>query len=435
MKTFKQSIHFLSEANYTRIFSKNRNLTKDQVETLNKFFKGDKEARQHFERHYGFQSKYVKNMMTWEDFEEFMLDYKSGRRINLKNIKIPGKKGKDYWPIKIKEKGFIANTPLNHETAKFMNTCKYGTLDVNYCIGWDFDNSYWKEHVLKNQKLPIYIVDGRSKWVVMILPDNKYYEVWDKFNNGDRAKINAEPIPGFSIKKNLINSRMAKLYDELRDIINGGEDAAPYSKDEYEGAKAEYDEMIGDIQHDMVMIAENYNNWYNNFVASQQNIIDSYDGVQEQMIEMAQEYATTDPAKAELYTKRADAIQEYVHEISTAETSQDIKKITDDFNKIYAGIMSFVINEPLYDYREIPKSDLYFDNIWRYTDYVSVMSYQGYNTREFDEISKKIKRDINTDAITLSVLHDQIPNRSHAVEIVLRYDVVSPTLKDKYYEK
>jgi hypothetical protein len=438
MRTFTQHTkretidRLLSEANYARILSKNKNLTKDQVEILDKFFKGDKDARVHFERTYGFQSKYVKNMMTWEDFEEYMLEFKSGRRINLKNIKIPGKKGKDYWPIKVKDKGFIANVPLNYETAKFMNTCKYGTINVNFCIGWDFDKSYWEEHVIKNQKLPIYIVDGRGKWVVMILPDNKTYEVRDKMNNEDKAKINAEPIPGFSIKKNLINSRMAKLYDELREIIN---DSTPlYSEEEYKEALKDYNDMIGDIAHDMAVIAENYENWYSNFLADQQSIIDRYEAAHEDMIEFAQKYADTDPAKAELYAKRADAIQEYIHEISTAENVQQIKKITADFNKIYAGVMEFILTEPLYDYQEIPESELYFSSIWNYGDYVNVMAHQGVDVGNYEAISKKIKRDIQTDAITSVVLHNKTPKRIAAVEIVLRHNILSPGINDKYYE-
>jgi hypothetical protein len=114
--------------------------------------------------------------MEYEDFEKIMLKYPSGFVKKLK-VHIPGKKGEDYWPIKLQTKKFIANIPLNQETAQFMNSCKYGFIEVNYCIGYDGNVFYWNDYVIDEQKVPVYIVDGYKKWVVMIKKDNRSYEV------------------------------------------------------------------------------------------------------------------------------------------------------------------------------------------------------------------------------------------------------------------
>ena len=212
MKSFKI---YITEANYLRFLKKNKKLTSDQAKMLDSFFNNNKEAAQDFEAIYGFQSKQVKNM-SWDDFEYLLKKYPSWQRVNLKSIKVKGTKGKDYWPMRLKTKKYIANIPLNYKTAQYMNSCKYGTINVNYCIGWEHDQSYWNIHVIKEQKVPVYITDGRKKWVVMILPDNRHYEVWDKRNQENIALINPEPIPNFSIKKELISGK-GKLYDEIRE--------------------------------------------------------------------------------------------------------------------------------------------------------------------------------------------------------------------------
>jgi uncharacterized protein YjbI with pentapeptide repeats len=146
-----------------------------------------------------------------------MKQYNYGTALNLKKIKIPGKKGVDYWPIRLKNKGFIANIPLNWETAQFMNSCEYGNLNVNYCIGWKKHNNYWKIEILYEKQVPVYVVDGFKKWVVMVQDDNKSFEIWDKLNSRDTSAKNKESIEGFSVKKELISGK-SSLYDDIRKI-------------------------------------------------------------------------------------------------------------------------------------------------------------------------------------------------------------------------
>ena len=215
MKTFKQYRILFEGKNFYRFFKSNKNLSKDQIKIIDNFFSNNKKAAREFESQWGFQSD-VPKVVEWEAIENFMNLYKSGRKENLQNTKIPGKKGEDYWPIKLKSKQYFAVIPLNRETAEYMNSCKFGTIETGHCIGWPATN-YWDTHIIDEQKVPIYIIDSNDhKWVVMILPDNKHYEVWDKFNKEDVSKINKNPIPNFDIKKELIQGK-SKLYDEIRE--------------------------------------------------------------------------------------------------------------------------------------------------------------------------------------------------------------------------
>ncbi|RLA64629.1 MAG: hypothetical protein DRQ78_05930 [Epsilonproteobacteria bacterium] len=238
MKSFKK---YLAEADYTRFLKKNKNLTDDQRDEINKYYaKKNPQAGSSFD----WQSKKLRRM-TYQEFENDMLRYASGFQLKASKFKIQGKKGTDYWPIKLKSKMYLANIPLNQETATYMNSCKYGKLQVDYCIGWGDDVAYWNDHVIEEQHVPVYIIDGRRKWVVMILPDNKHYEVWDKLNNRDVSIGNPEPIPNFSIKKELLGSRMGKLYDEIREDFY--EDEAEAKEIDIDDAETDYDSIIEDI--------------------------------------------------------------------------------------------------------------------------------------------------------------------------------------------
>ncbi|RLA59485.1 MAG: hypothetical protein DRQ78_10560 [Epsilonproteobacteria bacterium] len=245
MKSFTK---FITEANYMRFLKKNKNLTDDQRNDINDFFsKESPQAGSAFE----WQDRKVRKM-DFSDFESYMRKTPAGSRKLLKKIKIPGSKGEDYWPMRIKNKLFIANIPLNRSTATYMNSCKYGNLLVNYCVGWNDDSQYWNKHVVKEQKVPVYVIDGRKKWVVMIKEGNRKYEVWDKMNNEDVSIGNPEPIPGFSIKKELIGSKQSKLYDEIRlDFYSDKDTEDDHGDDEEEpdfsDAQDDYDKFLDEM--------------------------------------------------------------------------------------------------------------------------------------------------------------------------------------------
>jgi len=265
MKSFKI---YILEADYTRFLKKNPNLNLKQVNKINTFFQRDKNAAKDFEKKYGWQSKAIKEL-TWEDFEDIMMKTKTGRKINFKNIKIPGKKGEDYWPMKLSKKvadNFIAIIPLKHKTAQFLNSDKFGSKEVNYCIGWPKDD-YWVDYVIRDKMVPIYITDGIDKWVVMILENNKTYQVWDKFNKENLALTNKEPIPGFPIKKELIGSKQAKLYDEIR---------KKHYKVEKDDAIRSYNLMVSDILSYARQLAREEELWYEEIEKIRKDTIEYY---------------------------------------------------------------------------------------------------------------------------------------------------------------
>ena len=239
MKTFKA---YLNEANYTRFLKQNKNLSPEQVKKLNDYF--SKENRQ-AGAEIDWQTMKIATM-TYNDFENIIIGYKSGFIKEMK-VNIPGKKGEDYWKVNLNNKKFLAYIPLNYETAKFLNSKKYGTVATGHCIGWGKGDGYWKEHVLKEHKVPIYVIDGSGKWVVMIKESNNNFEVWNKANQRDSAK-DKDTIPGFDITKEFLSSGLKKMYNKLR-------------KDVFIIDHFIYDAKISsDAEYD---IKNNYLTWYN----------------------------------------------------------------------------------------------------------------------------------------------------------------------------
>lgn len=240
MKSFTQ---YLSEADYSRFLKKNKNLNDDQRVEINKYFsKENTKAGSAI----NWQGRDTKNM-TYDDFVDIMIKYKSGFKKKLK-VKVPGREGTDYQRVKLKTKGFLAYIPLNQETANFFNSGKFGTCETGHCIGWKEDYQYWDSHMIDDQEVPVYIVDGRGKWVVIIEDGNRDYQVWDKMNQKDISIKDREPIPGFSIKKELMNSRMAKLYDDIREEFYTDDDRHEEAEPDFSDAQDDYDNLVNAIE-------------------------------------------------------------------------------------------------------------------------------------------------------------------------------------------
>jgi len=296
----KNFIAYIDEAKtIIRFLKYNKKLTDEQKKKINDFFTSNKQASKDFERKYGWQSKAPKEL-TWDEFQHIMTKSKYGRKLLLKSTKIPGSKGKDYWPMKIKNKDFIANIPLNQKTAQYMNSCKYGIINVNYCIGWPHDKQYWNRHVLKERKVPVYVTDGDGKWVVMIKADNKTYEVWDKFNREDSALHIKEPIPGFSIKKELIGPKQAKLYDEIRKDFYGLDHL------DKDAAIESYEKLVGDILYYANQRADDEAYWYKEMERIKDSTADQY----EEWAEEAEEEAEANAGEVRKgYKHRAESIK------------------------------------------------------------------------------------------------------------------------------
>jgi hypothetical protein len=416
MKSFK--LHINEAKSIYRFIKNNSNLSDTQKRLIDTFFSNNKQASKKFENKYGWQSR-EPLLLTWEDFREMMGDFKYGRKLLLKSTKIPGKKGTDYWPIRIRETDFIANIPLNWETAQYMNSCRYGTINVNYCIGRNNSKGYWNNHVLNEKKVPVYVVDGVGKWVVMILPDNKNYEVWDKFNNRDLGNIDKEPIPGFNIKRNLIGSRQAKLYDKLREEFYT-DGMPPYTEDDLEDAVSEYEELLADIKSDIENEANALRNYEDRNFSVKYKTMKYYE---EQIDDIGK-----DTMIGKIYQKYIDDLDD------TPPDKDEMEYITDEINKKYPEA-DIKLQDELYDldiYYEYstPK----FDTLSYYDILLHVLS--GQNTpvenvqKAEDNIKQKMSEiswELSFESIDWKTAIDDI------VEELEKNNIYNPEDNDEYY--
>ena len=208
MKTFK---NYINEANYSRFLKQNKNLNLAQIKKINDYFSDE---NQQAGKKIEWQSKKVKNM-TYNNFEDIMIKYESGRKQVLKPPTIPGKKNEDYIQLKLKNKNYLAYVPLNWKTAKYFNTKKFGPVQGEWCIGSTVSDYHWKDEVIERQQIPIYLFDTETKWVIMIQKENNRGNIW---NIDNQYNVNHK-IPNFDVKKDLLASNLTKIYDKLRKDI------------------------------------------------------------------------------------------------------------------------------------------------------------------------------------------------------------------------
>ena len=208
MKSYKI---FIQEAvNLRRFLNKNKNLSKDQRDKIEQFFKVNRQEAKKID----WQSKEVLSW-TWDNFNEIMMNSKYGLKTSDKmdcskiKLRIPKD---EYIRVKLSTKKFCAIIPLTWEAAKELNS-NFGTCHGDYCIGDTRSSSNWNDLVVYDITVPVYVINNTEKWVVMIDMHNDY-EVWNK----DNVRVySSEPIPGFSIKNELLNPKIKKLYDNVRD--------------------------------------------------------------------------------------------------------------------------------------------------------------------------------------------------------------------------
>jgi cell division protein FtsB len=229
-----------------RFLKKNKNLSKEQREKINKYFTvTNRQAVNDFIAKYGqWDTKAVRNL-TYNDFYDFMTQYKSGikanKKINCKSIRVPGKPGEDYIRVIMPTKDFCAFIPLNYETAKYMNTRKFGVCSGPWCIGHSETSYHWNDEVIDNKQVPVYVLNKFGKWVIMIQEDNNSWDVWDVDNDPNKTHIQ---IPGFDVKKNLLSSKQKRMYDEIRD-----EFYSDYEEEEIpESVIDSYNSLVADIE-------------------------------------------------------------------------------------------------------------------------------------------------------------------------------------------
>lgn len=275
MKSF---LDLLTEAK-DRFIKKNKNLTKDQQEELIAFFRSNNKAEKDVEKEYGWQRG--SSSMTYDDFVEIMNRYKGGRKAlaKSKKVKCPDNlkgltKNKDYVHLKIRHPEYCAYIPLSHDTAQKFNGDKViGTCSGPWCIGHSSMSKYYKLYTKRNGRVPVYIVGRGSKWVVMIDKNNSSMEIWDVTNDHG-----SKMIPGFNARKELIDSKKAKLYDQVRDeflqkTIKAPEDIPQH---EFDDAVESYELMASDLEDWVARRRESEEYHWNEMRTNIDNTIEKY---------------------------------------------------------------------------------------------------------------------------------------------------------------
>jgi hypothetical protein len=210
MKSFKT---YLLEADYMRFLKINNNLSNSEKNEINRYFsKENPQAGSTID----WQDKNIRKW-TYDDFENIKMQYKSGMKksgkLKCDKVKIKGLSKYEYVNVRMPSKDFCAFIPLTFEAAQVMNTRKLGVCSGPWCIGHSSTPYHWNEEVIGGEQVPIYVVNDTSKWVVMIHPHNKNYDVWSVENDFYKKHMG---IPGFSIRKNLLSPKQKEMYEKIR---------------------------------------------------------------------------------------------------------------------------------------------------------------------------------------------------------------------------
>lgn len=232
MKSF---IQYLKESK-DRFIKKNPHLTDDQKWAVISMFKDNRQAEKKVDWN-------KSDSMSYDDFLDVLLQFKSGRKKKLKNRKIKGlHEGIDYIAVRMKTKDYLAYIPLSYNAAQIFNTKNLGICSGDWCIGHSSKPYHWNEEVVADQQVPVYVINTRSKWVVMIQKGNRKYNIWTVENNPKKVR---EGIPDFSVRKELLNPKQKSMYDEIREDYYS--DDAEGEEVDITAADADYNSIIDDI--------------------------------------------------------------------------------------------------------------------------------------------------------------------------------------------
>jgi len=258
MKTF---VEYLTEAK-DRFINKNRNLTDDQKKEIIKFFKTTRQAERLID-----WNNYRK--LTYDDFLNIMVKFRSGRKTKLRHKNISGlKEGVDYINIVMKTKKFLAYAIMNYEASKIIASDRVGPCRGTWCTAHSDSPGHWNEYAIDNNDVFVYVMNTEEKWAVQIDEDNRTYEVWDYHD------VPINDIPGFDVKKELLTSKLKKMYDEIREQYEHEEHGPP---EEYDDAVQEYRDLVHDIEEAHGEYEEGRDNYYRRISSIMSDTLEHYD--------------------------------------------------------------------------------------------------------------------------------------------------------------
>lgn len=253
MKSFKT--YYLTE-DKTRFIKKNKNLSRAEKDVVINFFK---EYEQAVKQNHRTKIDWNKSGdMTYDDFEQIMDIIKNSpsalkakaRKLRHKGIK-GLKEGEDYVTVKTRNKAFLCYIPLHAKANQVIFSSHIGGVGHTGCIGSSQAQTYYKSEAVRKGFVPVVVI-GKSKDTVMVKRDNKSWELWDacnnRYSNGSSPFVNKEMIPDFSIKKELMTSKLGDLYDWVRTDIWKKKIGNEYDEEDYDDAVTAYEELIVDIE-------------------------------------------------------------------------------------------------------------------------------------------------------------------------------------------
>ena len=250
-----------------RFIDKSPFLNRTQKETIKDFFKANRQAEKDKDIDWNKFSSY-----DWDYLQGVMMKYKSGRKIVLTHKGLSGlKEGEDYIHVKLKTKEYLAYIPMNYEVAQQFNTRKLGPCQGSWCVGHSSTDRYWKDHIISQKEIPVYILNKESKWIVMVQKDNHNFDIWDIDNLRPQPH---DSIPDFDVKKELFTPGLISMYKELRQnrfgkkIMDKEEAIHSYKRlvRDIENAKDNYEYYLGEWKEECQQIKdrtkENYEEEY-----------------------------------------------------------------------------------------------------------------------------------------------------------------------------
>ena len=202
------SKHYFTEKK-DHIIKKMPNLTSDQKEELIAYFqkKPNLEGKVDWNKW---------KTLTYKDFEPALEpDTFTQKRKAVKASGISGlKDGKDYLKFPTGNSDIQAYIPLTYDASRLIASNRVGGCTGEWCTAEQKSNYHWKEYVIKQNVVLVYVVLPDRKYAVAVYPDNKTVEIFDH----EDKKVGSS---SFQKETGILNKILSsgKLFDRAREIV------------------------------------------------------------------------------------------------------------------------------------------------------------------------------------------------------------------------
>lgn len=231
MNRLSPFMDFINE-DKSRFVKKNRNLNRYQQDDFIDWLRDHTHAETKYLRKNKNNPKVFTNM-TWDEAQSLMAtETKTSKKKAAKALRHKGisglKEKDDYIHVKTRNKMFLVYIPLHAEAAKVIMSVHIGDCWHEGCIGSSNAEFHYSEESIKTGKVPVIVIGNGAKYAVMIDRSNSSWDIWYRKNFVHDVRHD-EGIPNFSIKKELLTSKLKDLYDDIREntwMRGAGKEAA-----------------------------------------------------------------------------------------------------------------------------------------------------------------------------------------------------------------